>query len=170
MRLGQEKTMRHDAPCGMIPKIMGVRGKNVVRRSGGGVTRATRPGPWLVEDLSRDAHPGQHAAREVCKDLTLTLQDRAVLGKRPENQLRAYRCLRDAHCTIAWGRMNSLAGRVPSEGGTKDFGAAAFSFLARSSAARAICVGSATAVDVLCHAGENLINLIGSGIGRDVNF
>ena len=95
---------------------MGVRGKNVVRRSGGGVTRATRPGPWLVEDLSRDAHPGQHAAREVCKDLTLTLQDRAVLGKRPENQLRAYRCLRDAHCTfdcVRTCRQHSLAAATP---------------------------------------------------------
>jgi len=69
--------------------------------------------------------------------------------------------------------MNSFAGRVPSDGGTKLVGAAAFSLLASSSASRPIeffLIGSATRVDVLRHTGEYLVYLVWRRISRDVDL
>jgi len=64
-------------------------------------------------------------------------------------------------------------GRVPSDGGTNLVGASDLSFLTSSSACRTpapIVIGSTTLVNVLRHAGEDLIYLVRGGIGRDVNL
>src|SRR5262245_3486372 len=67
--------------------------------------------------------------------------------------------------------MNSLLGRVPSEGGTKLLGASPFSFLASTSAFRPFAdIRLRASVDVLAHAGENLVYLVRCRIRRNVDF
>src|SRR6266576_692073 len=76
---------------------------------------------------------------------------------------------------MAKGRMNSLEGRVPSDGGTKLFGASDLSFLTKSMAAatRSALVsetGSITLINVLCHAGEDLVYLVWRCVGGDMDL
>src|SRR5215469_7864684 len=78
---------------------------------------------------------------------------------------------------MAEGRMNSLDARVPSDGGTKLFGASPLSFLTNSTAYSTTGVAiisalieSTALVDMLRHACEDLVYLVRSGVGRDVDL